>query len=181
MFSGYTTFVEVNNSHRLTFHDGVTVEAFINRLMNEDEDAIASKWYFGDDQWLLTVYPEGWGKLIFTVRLSDGSYATVDYPIPDLRYLGYQQDKWVHVAASYDPWDGLRLYWDEELVAQKIASDLEAEGHGLSDRFMIQSDNYVHIGDANNEWSRFMGRIDEVKIWGTHAMRSPPRPIRRPR
>jgi len=174
MFDGFGAFVEVNNSHGLKFHDGVTVEAFIARMSNENEDAIITKWYFNDDQWLLTMYPEGRGKLIFTVHLKDGSYATVDYLIPDLRY----RENWVQVAASYDPWDGLRLYWDEELVAQKIASDLEAEGHRLSDRFMIESDNYVHIGDANNQWSRFMGPIDDVNIWGRDVMRSPLHPIR---
>ena len=168
MFDGATAFLEVGNSDRLRFLRGVAAEAFIARDSNEGEDAIVTKWY-GTDQWLLTVYPDRKGKLIFTVRLRDETYATVDYMIPDSRY----RRNWVHVAASYSPWDGLRLYWDEELVAQKIAADLEAEGHRLRDRFIISGNNYIHVGDANNEWSRFLGRIDNVKIWGTGGVTRP--------
>jgi hypothetical protein len=169
VFNGGTNFVEVPNSSTLRFLRGVTVEADIMRFLNTNEDAVVSKWTSGGDQWLLTLYADGDGKLSFSVLLRNGIYANVDYTIPDLRYL----ENWVHVAASYDPSDGLRLYWDKELVAQKLASDLEAEGYSLGDRFVIRGNSEIHVGDANNDWSRFLGRIDNLKIWGESDVRPP--------
>jgi murein DD-endopeptidase MepM/ murein hydrolase activator NlpD len=176
LLDGQTAFVEVNNSQRLPFSsNGIILETLIRRYENEDEDAVLSKWYNEQDEWLLTFYPDVWGKLIFVVRLSDGSYTEVDYLLPDAEYLG----PWAHVAARYDPWDGIRLYWDGELVAQKIVSDLEAEGHGVGDRLVLRGSNFIHVGDAGNEWSRFKGQIDNVRIWTTDRSKGTPR-TRRP-
>ena len=88
---------------------------------------------------------------IFTVRLEDGEYASVDYLIPDCTYL----NSWAQVAARYDPRYGLRLYWNGSQVAKKR---VRARG-------MARGNKPIHLGDAGNEWSRFHGRIDEVRIW----------------
>jgi murein DD-endopeptidase MepM/ murein hydrolase activator NlpD len=157
---GSTAFISVDHSGHLRFTGGVTLEADVWREANADEDAIVGKWA-DQNQWLLTLYADGEGKLVFSLRLADGAYARVEYGIPDSSYLG----RWVHVAAAYDPRDGLRLYWDRRLVAQKLAADLEAEGHALEDRRIARGGAPIHVGDAGNPWSRFRGRIDEVKVW----------------
>ena len=104
---GDTAFVEVQNSQGLRFREGVAVSALVRRETNLGEDAVLSKWY-GEDQWLLTFYADGYGRLIFTVRLSNGAYVTADYPIPSPNYLG----KWGQVAASYEgSGEPLRNVW----------------------------------------------------------------------
>jgi len=148
---GQTSFVEVGRSQYLSFRRGVTVEAFIWRRANENEDAIASKWYGWGDQWLLTFYADGDGRLVFGVRLRDRTYASVEYSPDDASYL----QNWVHVAATYDGLGLLRLYWNGELVAETLA-----EGQGLG-----PGNRPIHIGDAGPDWSRFDGEIDEVQIW----------------
>ena len=156
---GETGYIEVENSQFLS-GNVFAVEAEIWRAGNESEDAIVSKW-FGGDQWLLTLYQDGNGKLIFTVRLADGHYATVDHLLPNRSYL----QKWARVAARYSPDEGLMLFWNGQLVAQMLASDLEAEGHSREDRAIAWGEQSIHVGDANNTWSRFEGRMDEVTIW----------------
>jgi len=162
---GETGFIEVENSRYLSGGDSLALEADVWRADNASEDAIVSKW-FGGDQWLLTFYPDGSGKLIFTVSLADGHYANVDYLLPDASYLG----RWAHVAARYSPEAGLMLFWNRQLVAQSLASDLEAEGHSLEDRAITRGDQPIHVGDANNVWSRFRGRIDDVKVWSPRSL-----------
>lgn len=147
-------YVEIPGSELLDFSiSGLTVEASVMRASNTNEDAVISKWY-GADQFLLTFYPEGNGRLIFTVRFSDGTYGSVEYVIPDTNYLG----QWVRVSATY--------------ARHKIGSKLQLFWNGLrvDRRFfpwkvMASSGIPTHIGDANNEWSRFNGMIDEVRIW----------------
>ena len=149
---GGTAYVEVNNSRDLAFQRGVEVEAFVWRWANVDEDAVASKWYGAEDQWLLTFYPVGNGLLIFSVRLQNGSYAAVEYPIPNRSYL----QTWVHVGARYVPGQGLRLFWNGRLAAQRPVPPIA----------VVSGSQPVHIGDAGpgTIWSRFRGRIDEVRI-----------------
>lgn len=161
---GETAHVEVPNSGALNFQTRVVVSALVRRETNQGEDAILSKWY-GEDQWLLTLYPDGHGLLIFTVRLVDGAYASLEYPIPDDGYLG----KWVHVGARFEvirdpriPSEGhglLRLYWQGRLVGERT---VDAERLHLR-----ASTSPIHVGDAGvgTPWSRFHGRIDEVRIW----------------
>jgi murein DD-endopeptidase MepM/ murein hydrolase activator NlpD len=152
---GDNAFLEVNNSRYLP-RTALAVEARVWRAANKDEDAIVSKW-FGQDQWLLTLYPDGNGMAIFSVRLEDGSYESIEYLIPDADYLG----QWVHVAARYER-GRMRLYWQGKLVGERFFSGRMARGLSL-----------VHVGDAGGGtfWSRFQGLIDEVRIW---------RPQRRP-
>jgi hypothetical protein len=149
---GTTAYVEVNNSRALAFPQGVEVEAFVWRAANVDEDAVASKWYGAQDEWLLTFYPDGNGLLLFSVRGQDGSYASAEYPIPSPAYLR----TWVRVGASYGPGQGLRLFWNGRLVAQAAAPPVP----------MASGSQPVHIGDAGpgTDWSRFHGRIDELRI-----------------
>jgi murein DD-endopeptidase MepM/ murein hydrolase activator NlpD len=156
---GVTAYVVVDDSAQVHFSNGFAVEAAAWRASNEGEDAIAGQWYSGADQWLLTFYPDGNGKLIFTVRLADGSYETVDHLIPDCPYLG----TWTRIAARYDPRDdGLRLYWNGRQVAKRVV-----RGRGL-----FASERSIEIGHAGPEWSRFLGRIDNLRIW----RQRPPRP-----
>ncbi|HEX9724085.1 MAG TPA: CARDB domain-containing protein [Vicinamibacteria bacterium] len=147
-----TTYVEVEDSRWLSFGRGVTVQALVRRESNTNEDAIASKWHGGQDQWLLTFYPDGSGLLVFTVRLQNGTYATLEYPIPTTSYLG----SWVQVGARFDRNDGLRLYWNGQQVGYE-----QTEGQG-----MASGRNPIHVGDAGPgaPWSRFGGQIDEVRI-----------------
>jgi len=149
---GATAHVEVHNSRALAFPQGVEVEAFVWRAANVDEDAVASKWYGAQDQWLLTFYPVGNGLLLFSVRLQDGSYASVEYQIPDPGYLR----TWVRVGASYVPGQGLRLFWNGRLVVQRAALPVA----------FASGSQPVHVGDAGpgTAWSRFRGRIDELRI-----------------
>jgi murein DD-endopeptidase MepM/ murein hydrolase activator NlpD len=149
---GETGYVEVEGSESVALGGRLRMEAFIWRESDDGEDAIASQWY-GGDRWLLTLYPEGNGRLIFTVRLSNGDYASVDYLLPDCDYL----KRWVHVAATYDPAYGLRLYWNGTQVARN-----ETVSDGLAPAGPL-----LHIGDAGNGWSRFHGRIDQVRIWAS--------------
>ena len=146
---GDDAFLEVSASANLP-RTAFAVEARVRRAVNEDEDAIVGKW-FGEDQWLLTLYPDGNGRAIFSVRLQDGSYQSVEYLIPDTDYLG----TWAHVAATYEP-GRIRLYWQGRLVADRIFVGMMARGGNL-----------LHVGDAGagTSWSRFRGRIDEVRIW----------------
>lgn len=143
-------YVEAANSQSLNFPTGITVEAFVQRSSNVNEDAIASKWY-GGDQFLLTFYPEGNGRLVFSVQHSNGTYSSVEYAIPNTSYL----NDWVRVAATYNGNGRLQLYWNGKKVVEKLVS-----GSGMASGGMP-----LHIGDANNAWSRFNGKIDEVKIW----------------
>jgi len=156
---GETAFLEVNRSRGVTFRRGVAVEAWVWRRSNAGEDAIVSKWYGGEDQWLLTIYPDRSGKLIFTVRLEDGTseglYKSLEHFLPDERYL----NTWVHVAALYQPEQGLRLYWDRTLVGSTPPLYREIK----------RGRQPIHVGDASNEWSRFDGRIDDVKVWVPQA------------
>ena len=159
---GETGNVQVEGSEALGLRRGVQVEALVYRQSNTTEDGIAGRWY-GDDQWLLTFYPEGAGKLVFTVRLEDGSYQSVSYRLPDRKYLR----TWVHVAAGYDIQRGLRLYWNGARVAA-------ARSRG---KRLAPTSKPIHVGDSGNTWSRFHGRIDEVKISAPSA--SSPQPILR--
>ena len=149
-FDGATGFMSAPGTTGLNFGSGITVEAFIRRNTNGNEDAIVSKWSFGD-QFLLTFYPAGNGRLSFSVRSAAGIYGSIDYNLPDLTYLA----EWVHVAATYDGAGNFRLYWNGTLVASSLAP--------ISG--MAAGSAPIHIGDANNSWSRFGGGIDEVKIW----------------
>lgn len=151
-------YVDIPGSELLDFSiSGLTAEASIMRASNMNEDAVISKWY-GADQFLLTFYPEGNGRLIFTVRFSDGTYGSVEYAIPDTSYIG----QWVRVSATYSrckigSW--LQLFWNGQIVDRRFFFLKAMTSGGIP----------IHIGDANNEWSRFDGRIDEVRILGTRA------------
>jgi len=152
---GESGFVEVANSRLVNvFAYGLAVEAQIRRETNDDEDAVVGKWYL-PDQWLLTVYPDGNGLLIFTVRLQDGTYESLKYPIPDDGYLG----RWVRVGARAEAPGWLRLYWERRLVAQKLV--------GTRLIPLAPGDSPIHVGDAGigTWWSRFHGSIDNVRIW----------------
>ena len=146
---GDSAYVEIARSG-LFYRTAFAAEAMIWRRANEDEDAVLGKWY-GEDQWLLTVYPGGSGKAIFSVRLEDGSYQTAEYPIPEPGYLG----TWVHIAATYEP-GRIGLYWRGRLVAERRFGGRMARGGSP-----------IHIGDAGSGtwWSRFRGRIDKVRVW----------------
>jgi hypothetical protein len=142
----------VNNSRALAFQGGVEVQAYVWRWANLDEDAVASKWYADEDQWLLTFYPVGNGLLVFSVRLQNGNYASLEYPIPNSSYLR----TWVLLRANYVPGQGLRLFWNGRLVAQRAALAVA----------IVSGSQPVHVGDAGpgTVWSRVRGRIDEVRI-----------------
>lgn len=143
-------YVEIPNSQSLTFSRGLTVEASVWRSANTNEDAVISKWY-GSDQFLLTFYNEGNGRLSFQVRFSDGTLGTVEYAIPSSSYL----QKWTRVSATYNGAGQLQLYWNGQKVAER----------SFPKSGMASGNVPIRIGDANNTWSRFNGRIDEVRIW----------------
>jgi hypothetical protein len=146
---GLSAGVVVENSETLELRTGVQLEAMVFRERNADEDGVAGRWY-GEDQWLLTFYPEGPGKLVFAVRLEDGTYQSVSYSPPDTAYLR----KWVHVAATYDVRRGLELYWNGARVA-----GAKSRGQRLA-----PTSNPIRVGSSGNDWSHFRGRIDQVKI-----------------
>jgi murein DD-endopeptidase MepM/ murein hydrolase activator NlpD len=152
---GDTGYVEVNEGESIAFPRQLTVEALVWRANNEGEDAIAGKWYGGEDQWLLTIYPDGYGKLVFSVRLKDGTYVSAEYLIPDSGYL----ESWNQIAASYDVLGRLRLYWNGILVAENRAPANRVK--------LADSSGLMHVGSAGvgANWSRFRGRLDEIKIW----------------
>jgi hypothetical protein len=111
--------VESEDSGDVDFPGGVAVAAWIKREANADEDAILSKWY-GGDEWLLSFWPEGNGRLGFTVRLEanegDDPCERIEYLIPNDACLG----QWVHVAAAYSTLNTrLRLCWHGRFVAEK--------------------------------------------------------------
>jgi hypothetical protein len=143
-------YVEVSNSQSLNFSKGLTLEAHVWRSSNVNEDAVISKWY-GSDQFLLTFNREGNGLLRFQIRFPDGTYGNVDYMIPDSYYL----NQWVRVTATYNGYGQLKLYWKGKQVAEKYY-----QKYGIASGYRP-----INIGDAGNDWSRFNGRIDEVRIW----------------
>ncbi len=143
-------YVEIPNSQSLNFSKGLTVEASVWRSSNVNEDGVISKWY-GGDQFLLSFYSEGNGRLSFSVRFSDGTYGTVDYAIPYSNYL----NQWVRVSATYNGYGQLKLYWNGQKVAEK----------SFPKSGLASGNIPIRVGDAGNEWSRFNGRIDEVRIW----------------
>jgi hypothetical protein len=147
---GSTGAMSAAGSSGLSFGSGLTIEAFVRRDTNTGEDAIVSKWY-GGDQFLLTFYPNGNGRLQFFVRGAAGTSGSVIYDVPNTVYLG----EWVHVAATYDGAGSFRLYWNGALVASSFVTISGMAGGSIP----------IRIGDANNTWSRFDGGIDEVKIW----------------
>lgn len=149
-FDGVSGFMSAAGTTGLNFGTGITVEAFIRRDANANEDAIVSKWY-GGDQFLLTFSPIGNGRLDFNVRSAAGIYGTISYNTPNTIYLG----EWVHVAGTYDGAGNFRLYWNGSLVASSL----------ISISGMATGSVPIRVGDANNAWSRFDGAIDEVKIW----------------
>jgi len=151
-FDDETTYVEVENSRLLSFGGSVMVQALVRRESNANEDAIASKWRGGQDQWLLTFNRAGNGLLVFAIRLRDGTYASLEYPIPTNSYLG----SWVQVAARFERNDGLRLYWNGQQVAYR----------GPLGQGMASGRNPIHIGDAGPgaTRSRFGGQVDEIRI-----------------
>jgi hypothetical protein len=159
---GDTAYLQAEDSGDIAFSYGVAVDAWVWRDANVDEDAIVSKWY-GPDQWLLNFFPEGNGKLVFTVRTRNGSYHRVEYLVPELDYL----EHWVHVAASYEVVGGrLRLYFDHRLVAEA-----RIEGTTPDEFLLYQTLVPIHVGTAGRtaSWSRFNGRIDNVRIWIMNA------------
>jgi hypothetical protein len=147
-------YVEIPGSELLDFSiSGLTVEASVMRFLNTNEDAVISKWY-APDQFLLTFYSDGNGRLVFSVGFSDGTYGSVEYAIPDTSYL----EQWVRVSATYARFrigSRLQLFWNGQRVA----------GRFFLFKRMASGNIPIHIGDANNEWSRFNGSIDEVRIW----------------
>ena len=147
-------YVEVVNSEWLRFPSGVGVEALVWRENNSQEDPIIGKWG-EDEQWLLTILPEGNGRLLFTVHLSGDRYASVEYDIPDPGYLR----SWVHVAATYTRQEGLTLYWQSRPVARLEPSQIPAG------RFIGPGRSPIRIGDAGPNRSRFLGRLDSVRVW----------------
>ena len=157
---GATASVVIEESAALELRTGLQVEALIHRESNRSEDGIAGRWY-GEDQWLLTLYPEGSGRLVFSVRLEDGRYHSVSYSPPDESYLR----SWVHVAARYDAASGLSLHWNGSRVASLA----------LRGKLLAPATKPIHIGDSGNDWSRFHGRIDDVRI-SVPSRRKPGRP-----
>ena len=148
--------VVVNDSEKMTFDRGLTLEASIARYSHTDEDAILSKWY-GGDQFLLTIYPGGeWnlGTMIFTVRFADLSYGTVSFDIPPSPWL-FGFDRVTATYSSDTEAAVLRLYWNGVLKAAK-----KFHSSGLA-----KGSQPIRVGDANNDWSRFNGLIDEVRVW----------------
>lgn len=143
-------FVNIPNSQSLNFSRGLTLEASVWRATNANEDAVISKWY-GGDQFLLTFYKEGNGRLSFQIRFADGTLGSVEYALPSNSYL----QKWTRVSATYNGAGRLQLYWNGQKVADKT----------FPKSGMASGNIPVRIGDANNTWSRFNGRIDEVRIW----------------
>ncbi|HEV8580149.1 MAG TPA: LamG domain-containing protein [Thermoanaerobaculia bacterium] len=148
-FDGNSGFMSAPSTTGLNF-GALTVEAFIRRDANTDEDGIVSKWALGN-QFLLSMYPTGKGRLTFSVRGAAGIYGSISYDLPDLTYIG----EWVHVAATYDGAGNFRLYWNGTLVASSL---VPISG-------MATGSGPIRVGDAGNNWSRFKGAIDEVKIW----------------
>ena len=162
---GSSDYVDSPFTTAVSFPNGLTLEAFVRRDSNNSEDCVLSKWY-GNDQFLLTFYPEGHGKLIFSIRFADLTTGNLTYSVPDSVYLG----EWVHVAATYNGSGRLRLFWNGKLVAEDT----------FASTGMAAGSNPIHVGDAGNSWSRFDGAIDEVKVWQSELsafeLRAPLRP-----
>ncbi|MEM1207251.1 MAG: LamG domain-containing protein, partial [Acidobacteriota bacterium] len=149
-FNGSNGYLRASGTTGLRFPSGMTIEAFVRRDSNHSEDGVVSKWY-GGDQFLLTFYPTGHGRLQFGIRDGANHYGSLYYDFPDSVYLG----EWIHVAATYNGSGRLRLYVDGTLVA---SANRTVSG-------MAYGGRPIQAGDSGNSWSRFDGAIDEVKVW----------------
>jgi murein DD-endopeptidase MepM/ murein hydrolase activator NlpD len=144
---GATAYVEVEDSQHLRFRDGIGVEALVSRESGSTEDAVASQGS-PDGPWRLALSPEG--KLAFEVRFEDGGRARLEHRIAACDDLGL----WVHVAARWDPRDGIRLFWNGSQVAKD----------GSHGKRLVRPRGPIRIGDAGGPATRLHGRIDSVRI-----------------
>jgi hypothetical protein len=148
---GATAYVEVEESRHLRFRDGLEVEALVSRESASTGDAIASQGG-PDGPWRLTFSPEG--TLEFELRFEDGKHARLEHRVSACDDLGV----WVHVAARYDPHDGMRLFWNGSQVAKD----------GVHGKRLARAKEPIRIGDAGGELTRFHGAIDAVRIRELH-------------
>jgi hypothetical protein len=153
---GTSGYLDVQGSAGVTFATGLRVDTRFLRRSNGSEDTLASKWYAGGDQWLLTFYPggaHGAGRLLFAVNFQDGTGVLLEHSPVTSAYL----NTWVEVSARYDPAAGAQLYWDGGLV------DSEA----VVGRAVRSGSAPIQVGAAGpgTTWSRFDGVLDDVRIW----------------
>ncbi len=165
---GDTGFAEVANSRDLDLASGFIIDAWVWREQNADEDVVVGKWYGWQDQWLLTFHADWHGRLVFVVNLEDWGSLGVQHWMPDTSYLG----RWIRIGATYSPCRAspisprfavcgtLRLYLDGRLV------DVLPLSAALPP--LAQGSQPVRIGDIGpgTGWTRFHGRIDQLRIWG---------------
>jgi hypothetical protein len=152
--NGTSAYLDVNDGAALDFSHGVRVAARVRRAANVDEDAVAGKWGWNTDQWLLTFYPGGNGSLRFGVRFSDGTGGEVHYSLPDTSYLG----AWVDVEASYAPAEGLTLSWNGAVVARD---------RSVAGRTIAEGPQPIQVGEAGFWMDRtcFEGEVADLTIW----------------
>jgi hypothetical protein len=158
LFDGFDDYVVIPETANMSYRMGLVVEAKVKMSDSlANGGGIVTKWY-GGDQWLLAAHPNAgaFGYVGFAVRLDDGTpdgvYHNVEYWFPDADYLG----SWITLTAVFDPQVGLQLFQDNVLVASNPVTGMPiADGYST-----------IQIGDAGNDWSRFEGAIDEVKVWG---------------
>lgn len=157
-FDGVDDYVEVVEASNMSYRNGLMVEAKVKVSdALTDGGGIVTKWY-GGDQWLLAVHPNvgAFGKVVFTVRLDDGStdgvYHQLDYHFTNPSYIG----SWIKLTAVFNSSIGLQIFENDVLAAIKPVTGMP----------MVDGYSTIRIGDAGNDWSRFEGAIDDVKIWG---------------
>jgi hypothetical protein len=152
-FNNVDGVVVVNNSASWDFSNtGFTLEARVYRFGSSGEDGIITKWY-GPDSFLLKFEDN---SLKFDINFVTAGVKEVNYSFTNTSYL----NKWNFVKASYDVsgTNGvMRLWWNGILVNSKSVQKLTIQPSSV----------LVHVGNTNNAWSDFNGKIDSVRIWNT--------------
>lgn len=140
------------------------------RRSNDDEDVVLGQWHSTDPErqrWVVTFSPQSpdgidheGGELRFRVRTGpgDADIVTLRFVLPDCSYLG----EWAKVGGSYDPADGIRLYWNDRQVARITAADLGTRRIAAA---TVPLRLGAYADTAGTNLTRFDGAFYDFQLW----------------
>jgi hypothetical protein len=157
-FDGIDDYVYLGGYHDLEFRGELTISAWVNVDTFHSHAGIISKGdIFGGNN--VCAYGLGVNKDDHKVYFIINTDKLVRRSLESLNPINSKT--WYHLAGTFQPGVGLKLYIDGHLERAMLISDSAISYRSISSRLDVR------IGDAQRQYENgfFKGKIDEVRFW----------------